>query len=496
MRLTPGAQRAILSLFLVAIAVVYGIAWFMPALGLQDSDATALVTANAIAQGHGYVVDNLPVPSPQTGMAPVFPAVLALFLNVSGATLWLKLLPLVCTAIWLYLAWRVLQRLGAEPRGALLMVAISAASPVTIFAATHLVPESLFALLISAALLAWLDDRMLPAGTLAGLAAATCPAGFALMAACALILTVRARFRRAIEFTVPAVLIATPWYAWAIARGAALPFTGFAPNEMAFAAGVNSISLFAGPLQLLSGMHDLYAALFTLGLVAWSLWRRRRMAPDLFLLFYGLILIFSPHPPLALLGPVLPLVLWLFWRGFLSVRIQEAFAAAVLIVTGTVCWASAARIPATLQAGNYSASPTEPSNDWKSMTALFDAIRKLTPADARLIAVPEPLFYYQTGRTTLRGYKPNPFASYYQPGGQAVTPDQLMKTIRGDSISFVILTPNLDFPDSASFHKAVQALERGGVLEPVAVEGLAPGYRLLRNISTIAMESRQDGGVR
>ena len=33
------------------------------------------------------------------------------------------------------------------------------------------------------------------------------------------------------------------------------------------------------------------------------------------------------------------------------------------------------------------------------------------------------------------------------------------------------LTPDRDLPESASYHKAVAALERGGVLEPVSVPG-------------------------
>jgi hypothetical protein len=49
-----------------------------------------------------------------------------------------------------------------------------------------------------------------------------------------------------------------------------------------------------------------------------------------------------------------------------------------------------------------------------------------------------------------------------------------------DGVSYVALTPDRDLPESASFHKAVAALERGGVLEPVGVPGVSGDYRLLR----------------
>jgi hypothetical protein len=42
------------------------------------------------------------------------------------------------------------------------------------------------------------------------------------------------------------------------------------------------------------------------------------------------------------------------------------------------------------------------------------------------------------------------------------------------------LTPDRDFEESAAFHKSVEALERGGILEPVPVPGLSPQYRLLK----------------
>ena len=47
-------------------------------------------------------------------------------------------------------------------------------------------------------------------------------------------------------------------------------------------------------------------------------------------------------------------------------------------------------------------------------------------------------------------------------------------------MSYVALTPDRDLPEWASFQKAVAALERGGVLEPLSVYGVTGEYRLLR----------------
>jgi len=47
-------------------------------------------------------------------------------------------------------------------------------------------------------------------------------------------------------------------------------------------------------------------------------------------------------------------------------------------------------------------------------------------------------------------------------------------------VSYVVLTPDNDLPESASFHRSVEALERGNVVEPVRVPGVAAGYALFR----------------
>jgi len=119
-------------------------------------------------------------------------------------------------------------------------------------------------------------------------------------------------------------------------------------------------------------------------------------------------------------------------------------------------------------------------DNWHEMERLFAFIRANTPADSVLMADLDPVFYLNTERRTVRGFVPDRYRSRYAPPGSLVTPDQLRASVLRDGVSYVALTPDRDLPESASYHKAVAALERGGVLEPVSVPGASGEYRLLR----------------
>ena len=169
MTFNRGAQRAMIAVFFAALSVVYAVAWSLPAIGLDHDDAANLVTAKAIAAGHGYIVASLPAPIPQTNFPPLFPAVLALFTLVSRQTQWLKVLPLACTAGWLAVDAQAAAENGrVEKLGPCCCVGLTAASPTVVFLSTNLLPETLFALLATAALLTLLEERALLAGLFAG----------------------------------------------------------------------------------------------------------------------------------------------------------------------------------------------------------------------------------------------------------------------------------------------------------------------------------------
>lgn len=491
MVLTPGVQRAIIATWLAAIAAVWIVAWLAPGIGLYHDDAVYLVTAKSLASGHGYNIGSLPVPLAQTKYPPVFPALLALFTLVSDNAQWLKLLPLLCAAGWLYLTWRLLMRMGASSSSALFLVGLTAASPMVIFLGTNLMSEPLFGLLVTATLLCLLDERIVLAGLLAGLATLTRSAGMPLIAACALTLAARRRLRPALIFAATAMVVLAPWLGWTRAHTvldayygngnyAALNIlTGFAANEKAIVLTRNVLYLLAAPYSLLTGMWNIFAVAGTVFVFGWSLFVRRQLVPDLFVAFYCLMLLCYLGIPDRFLAPILPLVLWIVWRVFRMMELREALTAMVVIAAALGLWGAASRLPNTRASGYYTSSGHE-SDNWGEMQKLFAAIRTNTAPESVIVANLDPVIYLNTGRKAVRAFVPNNYTLFYGEGEPSSTPDRLSQTIERAGASYVVLTPDRDFAETPSFLRSVQALERGGVLEPVPMPGVSPEYRLLR----------------
>ncbi|HTA45210.1 MAG TPA: hypothetical protein VK789_22335 [Bryobacteraceae bacterium] len=475
MTLNRGVQRAIIGTYFAALAVIYAIAWLAPAVGLARDDAAYLLTARAIATGQGY---------PQTQFPPVFPGLLALFTLISQQTQWLKALPLLCTAGWLVLTHKLLLKMGASRNDAFLLVGLTAASPMVVFLSTNLMAESCFALLMTAALLALLEERAWLAGCFAGLATLTRIAGVPLIVVCMLTLVVRRRFRSAIIFAAVATIMAAPWFGWALAhpsntyRGWNV-LTGLAASEKATVLGRNIGWLFATPFSLLSGFSNIFGTWIFIAVLAWSLFVRRQLLPDLLIVLYSLVLICWTWPPERFVAPILPLVFWIVWRVFRLMELREALAALVLIFCLLPVAADVIRLPATRSSGYFPVSG-QIVDDWPEMQKLFTLIRAHTSPEDVLLANMNDVFYLNTGRRTIRGFNPTGFELFYSPRPLIVTPDGLTHAIREAQVRYVGLTPDQGMPESAAFHRSIEALERGGVLETVIAPGLSRDYRLLR----------------
>jgi hypothetical protein len=426
--------------------------------------------------------------------------VLALFTFVSSQPQWLRCLPLLATVGWLFLTRKLLLRMGASPNGAMLLIGLTAASPLVVFLATNLMPATLFALLATACLLVLLDDRdthAAAAGVLAGLATLAQTEGVALIAACILTLAIRRRFRSGLIFTAIAVAVTAPWFGWSLAHApnpvssaaygvssyASLNiFTSLAANEKLVVFSRNLIGVFGAPWILLTGFNNLIALVVTFLAFAVALFVRRQLVPDLFAGFYCLLLLFLVNPPSAtprLLAAILPLLLWIVWRVFQLIPLREAVAGAALVAALLPLWADAIRIPATRTAGFFEPSGIVNDN-WKEMQKLFAAIRSASPSDSVLLANLDATFYLYTGRKTIRGFVPNTYSLYYSPKPSLVTPDRLLSSIRDANVSYVVVTPDRDFAEAPLFSRSVEALERGGILEPVDLADLPADYRLLR----------------
>jgi hypothetical protein len=486
MTLNRGAQRAMIAVFFSAVALVYAVAWSQPAIGLDHDDAGYLLTAKAIAAGHGYTIQNLPTPIPQTNYPPLFPAVLALFTLISGQTQWLKLLPLASTVGWLVVTYRLLLKMGASGNGAMLLVGLTAASPMVVFLSTNLLPESLFGLLAAAALLTLLEERALLAGALAGLATLTRTAGVALIVACIFTLVARRRFRGAAVFATVAMVMVAPWFGWSLAhmthdspRIASDIFTGLAANEKLIVLSRNLLSLLAGPFSLLTGLRNVFSIVGTIVILLWCVFVRRQLVPDLFVALYCMILLCWISPPERFVAPILPLIFWIVWRVFRLMEAREAQAALVLIAIGLPLWADAIRLLPARSNGAF-AIEGPPADDWNRMRTLFDFIRANTPPDTVLLANMDGAFFLNTGRKTVRGFAPNGFDLFYAARQSSITPDRLSNAILMSHVTYVVLTPDRGLAESEAFHKSVEALERGDVVDPVPIPGLPRDYSLFK----------------
>lgn len=453
-RIPPRARRTAWVCLVAVLAAIYGIAWFAPATGLAYYEGEALVAARTGAFAG--------ITSP-----PLFPAVLGLFALVSQQAQWLKFLPLLCTLLWLATTKRLLTKMGASPECAWMLVAMTAASPTVLYLSTGLFAEPLFALLVTASLLALLEERPLIAGLCAGLATVTLIKGAPLILAGVIVLTGNRRLRSAAWFTAGAMAFASPWLGWRLAHGAAAGSGSLPPlalSDWAVVLGRNAVLLAASPFTLLTGYPSPYPGLLTAVALLIVLIRRRQLVPDLFIGLYCVVLLCRTLPPLHAFAPVLPLFLWMLWRVAQSGRFATITKAVAVLMIAPALWFGSQRVLPALSLGAV-ASETAPPDNWHEMETLFAFIRANTPPDAVLLADLDPLFYLNTGRRTVRGSAP---------------PDRMRASILRDHVSYVALTPDRDLPESASFHKAVGALERGGVLEPVSVPGVSGEYRLLR----------------
>ncbi|HYA17905.1 MAG TPA: hypothetical protein VEF06_10580 [Bryobacteraceae bacterium] len=490
MILNHRAQRAVLAVSFTVLGVVYLAAWLAPTLAVDHESGVNLVLAKALAARHGYVLDNLPEPVAETGVPPVFPALLALFAFVSTAAQWLKIVPLGCAVGWLWLTRRLLLRMGASDGSSWLLVGLTAISPMVIFLSTNLLPETLFAMLATATLLRLLDDKPLVAGALAGLATLTLAAGAPLIAACILTLAMRSRFRSALIFAGVAMAMVAPWSGWSLAHLTHATYLnaddrvptnilmGLAANEKLIVASRNLVAFFSGPIELMTGgFRSPYGAAALALVTIWCLWVRRQLVPDLFVALYGFTLMFFIWPPERLVAAVLPMILWIAWRAFRLVRSKEAIAAVVLIVIGIALWADGTRLPALVRSGVFPEQEAA-ANEWSAMRPLLAAVKTKTSAGSVVLTNADGMVWAVTGRKTVRGFTADGYNLFYTERQATVTPDEISSAILREQVNYVVVTPDEGEAESASFHRAVEALEHGGVLRPVEVDGLKPGYEL------------------
>jgi hypothetical protein len=282
------------------------------------------------------------------------------------------------------------------------------------------------------------------------------------------------------------MVMVAPWFGWYLAHvgqdGSYITsnvLTSLAANEKLVVLTRNLLALLGSPFSLLTGFTNILFVIGTFAILVFCLIVRRQVVPDLFVALYCLILLCRVSPPERLVAPVLPLVFWIVWRVLRMMATREALAVLVVIAIGFPLWADAIRILPARREGYFSIAGV-PVDKWTDMQNLFGFLRADTGPDTVLLGDLDDTLFLNTGRKTVRGFVPNAFNLFYGATQAAVTPDELSNAIVRAKVDYVVLTPDPALPESASFHKSVEALERGGVVEPVSIPGAPRGYRLLK----------------
>lgn len=246
-RIHPGA----VALVVAAVTLLQLPALLSPLAGAFHDDGIYLVTARALAEGRGYLIDSLPEPIPQTKYPVLFPALLAAVWKIAPdfpANLpFLRLVPLAATWLWIAMLWRLIAVELGRPRDARIVAGLTIVSPATLYYSTQLLAETLFAAIATGAVLLMVrmhaGTRPITLRTAAGLAVICALAfhartiGLALLVPAAWVLLGgpggRARYdaataagpaalpRKAIPATAFALVwlaLCAPWYAWQAAH--------------------------------------------------------------------------------------------------------------------------------------------------------------------------------------------------------------------------------------------------------------------------------------
>jgi Dolichyl-phosphate-mannose-protein mannosyltransferase len=524
---TPrGRERVLLAAVLACLAVSYAIMLRAPAIGYYHDDGIYVVTAKALAQGQGYRIISLPDSLPQTKYPILFPFVLAgvwrIFPHFPGNAPALKLVPLLWAVAWFALTYRFGRRETGSKTFAAWLAALTAASPWTLFFATTTVTETMFACLLLAALLALSriersgessTATAVAAGALAAAAFLTRTAGLPVILAGAAGLMWKRRPRAAAKFLLVCALLIAPWLIWqrlhshpAAAAESYYTWTSYASSNVlthftfhqkAVIVAKNVSNLIAS-LGLLAGFPGapwtIFINVFFLGVVIAGFVEHLRRGPGslhLFLMAYVGMLLGWGWPPARLLLPILPFLLYFGYRGFLLFceRVlvltpppRLARRAPAVVLLAVMAWAQAASLRATRSNG----APTlayETEDDWSQWHLLFDWIRTHTPADAVLLADPDPAFYLYTGRKALRGFHADPYKLFYAARHDAPlgTLRDLVRTILQARVGYIVRSPRRTYEEVGYLNALLDQLIARYPQAVYAVEtGSNPGYVIYR----------------
>jgi hypothetical protein len=496
----------------VLLAVVYFVSWRAPSVGLYRDDGVYAVTAKALAEGHGYRIISLPHEIPQTKYPFLFPAALSVIWrfwpDFPGNVTALKTLPLLCSAAWFVLSYKLLLRMGAKETQAWWIVLLLAASPLAVFLSTNLMSEPMFGALLMGALLAANSversdsDRMAwLAGILAALAFLTRTIGVSLLGAIPLALILRRRYGAVRRFLAAAVPIACAWPLWvavaihpAVADRNALYYssanygswnilTNYAAAEKAGVLLTNILLALAAPATLLELPVSKWMALFMLFILAVACARKILSvgSAHLSVAAYLCLCLCWAWPPARFIAVILPLILFVVWDTFARFgmyRLSAALAGAAFcfVLTGDL-----RRIPQTISNGQFGFARS-PAENWAELSSVFSWLRNNTPKNSVLLANLDPSMFLYTGRKSMLDFIPDSRKLFYAPGRSDDALGSLEEIIRSTSANFLVVTPDDGFVEVPVLRRNVERFmtEHPKVLDPVSRPGSNPDYRIYR----------------
>ncbi len=527
----------LLAIAATALLVAYWIGFRAPGFGLYHDDGIYLVTAKSLAGGAGYRILSLPGQPPQAKYPPLLP------LAVSG--IWkvfpgfpqnlplLKLVPLLSSVIWQWLAFVYLKEISRTTWTAKGITLLTLSSPWVLFFSVSILSETMFACLVTGALLSLrrlgthekeARGYLFLASGLTAAAILTRTAGFPLILAGTGALLTKRRIRAALGFALTTTALVLPWIAWSShyhpAPGSITAYysgvnytnwnilTNFRWDEKLVVIGKNIFFSLLSP-GLLMGMQLPRWGLFALlvgGLILYGfILELANGATELtlFLILYVGMLVIWVWPPTRFFVPIFPFLLLFGYTGiahFLNtvLRVRSSSRTAgwvsVLVLMPFLTHSLFLQAQHTLRTKSPSFSDHN-QDDWAQLTALWTWIAVNTPSDAVLLGNLDPAMYLSTGRKSVRGFQANPFELFYaaRPNAPLGSPSQFIENILREHVDYVVRTPSSMFQEGPFLNAIIdQAVSNYPEVFTLRTQGDDPNYRIYQvNRSRLASDFRK-----
>jgi hypothetical protein len=215
------------------LAILLGLAvlvapsgWFawkfrsMPQLGAYHDDAVLWLSAQSLAENHGYKIPQLPENPAQTKYPPIYPLLLSLVWRFAGAFPgnlgFLTALQWSFYAPYVGLVWLFFRQCGFRTPAAFALTLIPAFCPITILLGVSPLTELPFCVVLLSLmlLLGAKREAWLLAGTLAALAFLIRSNSIVLAVSVPLLLILQRRIRAAMAFLTPLAAAIVGWQFW------------------------------------------------------------------------------------------------------------------------------------------------------------------------------------------------------------------------------------------------------------------------------------------